>query len=201
MIHCTVLEIGYGSTNTRISSPFIWMNNASGCTVSPYDWQQRGCISCTDNLQYPKAGCLDVSTMPKTQSCWRGGLPLWFWKWWPPNTTGPSFMRRVEHTSRSHWYTSTAVLGETWALSDASTTGFCLDQKCMSINHFCRRNLERVKKLPDRIDDLHLQVPHLHPRPSSTSFREHSTIGVLQIRSKLQQVHVHQTWTRGKGVT
>ena len=94
----------------------------------------------------------------------------------------------VEHTSRSHWYTSIPTCLDTSASSMASVTAYSLTHQQMSISHFCSVILVCSKKVSSWIPTLFLHVVtgHRQRYPSTTSRRASQFIGwgvagVLQV--------------------
>ena len=99
----------------------------------------------------------------------------------PPSITGPSLIRRVEQTSLSHWYTSTAVLLDTFVHSAVSSTGFWRAQKCSSINQVWRVSFDFAKKLLALTACLVLHKGHHHSAPSTTSVLMQLCIATLHL--------------------
>ena len=87
----------------------------------------------------------------------------------------------VLHTSRSHWYTSIAVLFDTSASWTASPTGYCRAHICISSIHCCNVILDFWKKLPSRTLVLVLHCGHHQLYWSDTSLRGCSRIGMLHL--------------------
>ena len=102
----------------------------------------------------------------------------------PPSITGPSFISLVEHTSLSHWYTSTAVLRATLAHSAVSDTGFWRAQTWSSIIQVWRVSWDFAKKLPSHTDRCVLQDEHFRPTPSLTSLRVYSSMGFWHLKKR-----------------
>ena len=49
-------------------------------------------------------------------------------------------------------------------------------------SYFCKGCFDLAKKLPSRTDKRVSHFKHFHPTPSSTSFLEHSSMGIWQLR-------------------
>lgn len=115
---------------------------------------------------------------------------IWTMLLCPPRRMGvrSSF---AEQTSRSHWYTSHAVLLSIPTFSATLVTGYSRDHKCRRRSHFCKVRWDSLKKLPCRMLFLVLQRGHHQLTPSVTSLLGFSCIWTLQ---RLQDWWLASKW-------